>query len=181
MPTRTPYYQFDPYNPYPQLYMPQNQQIPQNMQQAMPQSIQQNVPQQQTAQPPQIQNGGFVSVRSEQEARNYAVAPGTSVTFKDENSPYCYTKTKGFSQLEEPIFEKYRLVKEESVVEEKREDPIQHEEYVSKHDLDTLTNTVNSLSDTVDSIGETVDSLCEEIERLHEKRTRRKEVAQNDD
>jgi hypothetical protein len=41
------------------------------------------------------------------------VAPGNSVTFKDETAPYVYTKTQGFSQLDRPVFEKYRLVKEE--------------------------------------------------------------------
>lgn len=62
---------------------------------------------------PQIQNGGLVSVRSITEAQNYPVAPGNSVTFKDENAPYVYTKTMGFSQLDRPIFEVFRLVKEE--------------------------------------------------------------------
>ena len=62
---------------------------------------------------PQIQNGGFVMVRSEAEARNYPIAYGTSITFKDETAPYIYSKTMGFSQLERPIFEKYKLVKEE--------------------------------------------------------------------
>ena len=60
----------------------------------------------------QIQTAGFVSVRSEEEARNYPVALGNSVTFKDENAPYIYTKTMGFSQLDRPTFEKYKLVKE---------------------------------------------------------------------
>ena len=32
----------------------------------------------------QIQNGGFINVRSELEARNYPVAPGNSVTFKND-------------------------------------------------------------------------------------------------
>jgi hypothetical protein len=54
-----------------------------------------------------------VSVRNIEEAFNWPVAPGNSITFKDENSPYIYTKTKGFSQLEAPIFERFRLVKEE--------------------------------------------------------------------
>ena len=62
----------------------------------------------------QNQSNGFVSVRSEEEARNYPVAYGNSVTFKDETSPYVYTKTMGFSQLDRPIFDKYKLVKEES-------------------------------------------------------------------
>jgi hypothetical protein len=61
----------------------------------------------------QIQNGGFISVPSEEVARNYPVAHGNSVTFKDENAPYVYTKTMGFSQLDRPIFEKYKLVREE--------------------------------------------------------------------
>ena len=63
------------------------------------------------------QSNGFVSVRSEQEARSYPVAYGNSVTFKDETAPYVYTKTMGFSQLDRPVFEKYKLVKEESFEE----------------------------------------------------------------
>ena len=74
------------YQPYPQQGYGQN--YPQMQQQIQP-------PAQQPT--PQIQNGGFVSVRSEIEARNYPVAPGNSVTFKDEYSPYVYTKTMGFS------------------------------------------------------------------------------------
>lgn len=69
---------------------------------------------QQPQQTPQIQNGGFVSVRSEEEARNYPVAQGTSVTFKNETAPYIYTKTTGFSQLDRPMFEKFKLVKEDT-------------------------------------------------------------------
>jgi len=88
------------YNPYQYAYQPQ---LLQNLQQQQPFN-------QQAA--PQIQNGGFVSVRNEAEARGYPVAPGNSVTFKDEGAPYVYTKTMGFSQLDRPIFEKYRLVRE---------------------------------------------------------------------
>ena len=61
----------------------------------------------------QVQNTGLVSVRSMEEAYNYPVAPGNSITFKDETQPFVYTKTKGFSPLEQPVFEKYRLVKVE--------------------------------------------------------------------
>jgi hypothetical protein len=73
----------------------------------------------------QTQQTGLISVRSELEARNYPIAPGNSVTFKDETAPYVYTKTMGFSQLDMPVFEKYRLVKEEeqaSVVPDIREE-----------------------------------------------------------
>lgn len=95
----------------PMMGYPYQQQIQPNynyQQQAYPQA--QN---QQTQ--PQIQNGGFIQVHNEDEARNYPIAPGNSVTFKDENAPYVYTKTMGFSQLDRPIFEKYRLVKEEDI------------------------------------------------------------------
>lgn len=85
---------------------------PYNYQQAYQLQTQQQMPQQ--TQPLQIQNGGFVPIRSEQEARNYPVAPGNSVTFKDETAPYVYTKTMGFSSLDRPIFEKYRLIKEDA-------------------------------------------------------------------
>lgn len=70
-----------------------------------PQQMPQAQPQQAT---------GFVSVRSEAEARNYPVAFGNSVTMRDENAPYIYTKTMGFSQLDRPIFDKYKLIKEEA-------------------------------------------------------------------
>ena len=66
--------------------------------------------------PQQQMQSGFVSVRSIEEAYNWPVAPGNSITFKDENSPFVYTKTKGFSPLEQPVFERYKLVKVENPV-----------------------------------------------------------------
>lgn len=63
---------------------------------------------------PQVQTNGLISVHNEDEARNYPIAVGNSITFKDENAPYIYTKTMGFSQLDRPQFDKYRLVKEDS-------------------------------------------------------------------
>ena len=58
----------------------------------------------------------FIVVRSEDEARSYPVAFGNTVTFKDENEPYIYTKTMGMSQMDRPVFEKYKLVKETAPV-----------------------------------------------------------------
>ena len=66
----------------------------------------------QTMQPQQIQNGGFISVGSEAEARSYPIAPGNSITFKDDNQPYVYVKTMGFNQLDMPKFKKYKLIEE---------------------------------------------------------------------
>lgn len=94
----------------PNPYYQQMQQQQAMMQQAQAQQAQQNQPVQQ----PTIQQSGFVLVQSEQEARSYPVAPGNSITFKDETAPFCYVKTMGFSSLDRPTFERYRLVKEES-------------------------------------------------------------------
>ena len=104
------------YNSFYQPYQPVNYGQYQGYQ-PNPQMAQLGYQQAQQAAQPTIQNGGFVSVRSEIEARNYPVAPGNSVTFIDENAPYCYTKTMGFSQLDRPRFEKFRLVKEEEAAQ----------------------------------------------------------------
>lgn len=101
------YYQ-QPMMQQPQMQMQQQQMVQQPMQQQMAQQMQQPVQQQY----PVVQ-GGFVRVRNENEARMFPVAPGNSVTFIDEVQPYCYTKTVNMGQLDRPIFEKYRLVKEE--------------------------------------------------------------------
>lgn len=60
----------------------------------------------------QTQQGGFITVRNELEARNYPVAAGNSVTFMSETEPYVYSKTMGINQLDRPTFKKYRLVEE---------------------------------------------------------------------
>ena len=111
------------YNPYFQQPQPQAQFVPQ--------------PQQQQPQP---HYSGLVSVQSEQEARSYPVAPGNSVTFKNENQPYCYVKTMGFSQLDRPIFERYRLVKEEEP-----EQPEQTDNYATKAELAALWKELDAI------------------------------------
>ena len=103
-------------------------------------------------QPMQIQNGGFVSVRSAQEAFNYPVALGNSVTFKDETAPYIYVKTRGFSQLEEPIFEQFQLVKV-NTAQKASETPVQAIEaqegkdtgYALKSDTAALWSEIETL------------------------------------
>lgn len=113
-----PYYQQMNYQP--NYYNQPNPYYQQMQNQAMMQQNQQmqqaQAQQQQQMQQPAIQQSGFVLVQSEQEARAYPVAPGNSITFKDESQPYCYVKTMGFNQLDRPTFERYRLVKEDSPV-----------------------------------------------------------------
>lgn len=100
-------------------------------------------------QPMQIQNGGFVSVRSAQEAFNYPVALGNSVTFKDETAPFIYVKTRGFSQLEEPVFEQFQLVKVDN--SQKATDPAQttSAEYALKSDISALKEEIDLLKKKV--------------------------------
>lgn len=76
-------------------------------------------------QPQQIRSGGIVSVSGEEEARRYPVAPGYTVTMRDDTGPYLYEKTMGFSQLDQPIFRKARIVFEDAAqtAQDKQEQP----------------------------------------------------------
>lgn len=105
---------------------------------------QQQIPQQATQ---QIQNGGFVNVRSEAEARNYPVAPGSSITFFNETQPYCYKKTMGFSPLDHPTFERYKIVKEE-IAEEQQADA----EPSWKADFDNFQEQLDDLRKEVQAL-----------------------------
>lgn len=142
------------YGNYPQNYPQFPQNYPQNFQQPYQQNFQ-NQPQQTQ----QIQNGGFVSIRGEVEARNYPIAVGTSITFKDETAPYIYTKTMGFSQLDTPRFEKFRLVKEDvpvvnaepSKTEEKKGN-IDLSIYVTKTEFEAFKSLVESLEGEIDKL-----------------------------
>ena len=129
---------------YPNLYPNYAQQM--QMQQI--QQMQQMQPQMQAQTQPQIQNGGFISVRSEEEARNYPVAPGTSVTFIDENCQRVYAKTMGFSQLDRPTFYKYRLVKEDTPDTQNKPTSVTDDkviEYALKSDLNALQTQLQGL------------------------------------
>ena len=102
-------------------------------------------------QPMQIQNGGFVSVRSETEARNYPVGFGNSITFKDETAPYVYTKTMGFSQLDRPVFEKYKLVKEDA------QEPISEEK-----NTEADNSAIESIKGEIGQIWKEIEALKKE-------------------
>ena len=119
-----------------QTYQPNFQTAAQNFQMA-------------AGQPMQIQNGGFVSVRSAQEAFNYPVALGNSVTFKDETAPYIYVKTRGFSQLEEPVFEQFQLVKVDNSQKVAEPEQTVSTEYALKSELSALKEEIDLLKKKV--------------------------------
>lgn len=106
----------------------------------------------------QAQNGSFIPVPSEEFARNYPVAPGNSVTFKNENAPYVYTKTMGFSQLDRPIFEKYKLIREEDTPDasESRQNQSKIEK-VDNSSLDELKAEIDKIWAKIKSIEEILD------------------------
>lgn len=119
-------------------------------------------PQQQPVQQ-QIRSGGIVSVANEDEARRYPVAPGYTVTMRDENGPYLYEKTMGFSQLDQPIFRKARIVFEDDAIkpenQEKPEEPAEPPKiYAELKQLEALRDAValefKKMRDWVESLHE---------------------------
>ena len=140
---------FPQYNPYYQqpYYAPNQMQNP-------VQNIVQGATQQNQS------SGMIMNIPNEDAARSYPVAPGNSVIFKDENAPYIYTKTMGFSQFDKPVFEKYRLVKEEDEMAQESEDT---------SIVDELKNEIASLKSEIESIKKkiapkTVKRIMKEIE-----------------
>ena len=105
-----------------------------------------------------VQNGGFITVQSEDEAKSYPVAHGASVTFRDENQPYIYTKTLGFGQFDTPTFEKYKLTKETAQDTRRAESapPRQLSEilpdYVTKGEFEALCAELDSIKEAVGKI-----------------------------
>ena len=152
------------YNPYyPQgYYQPQQQMAPAPQMQAPAQTT------------PQIQNGGFVSVRNEAEARNYPVAPGNSITFKDETAPYVYTKTMGFSQLDRPVFDKYRLVKEE-IPTETHETPQN-----GLLELEPINTTIDALKAEIEAIWSEIETIKKKPSVKPATTSKKKEVEEDE-
>ena len=93
--------------------MAYNNGLPVGYPQYMPQQQQFTYPAQMQTQP----NQNFISVPSEEVARNYPVGPNNSVMFKDENTPYIYTKFMPPSPFASAVFEKYKLVRESETVQ----------------------------------------------------------------
>ena len=173
------------YTPYQSQYATQmqNPQMMQNYpQQQMGQNYQQQAPQQMPQpQAPQypVMQSGFVRVPNENEARMYPVAPGTSVTFIDENAPYCYTKTMDRSQLDRPKFEKYRLVKEDDapVVAQNAQEPapaapaVDLDKYATKAELDGFKDEIEDRLADMKAMESDLKALRDRVEILAEKKT----------
>ena len=141
---------------YPYYQPMQNQAFQQNYQQNQAFQQQSQNYQQQNQ---QIQNGGFMVVPSEDMARTYPVAPGNCVTFKIEGKPIVMEKSMGFSQLEAPRIDRYRLVREEDAP---------NEQNLPQNELkntSTENETINELKGQIKALN---DELNDIKNRLHE-------------
>lgn len=110
----------------------------------------------------QAQVNSLITVPSEAAARNYPVAYGHSVILKDETAPYIYSKTMGFSQLDKPVFEKYKLIKEETT------------------EVVPAVNNEFDMKFRFDEIDRQMKTMWAEIESLRGKRRRNDELTTND-
>lgn len=135
---------------YGQMYYPTNMQP---MQMIPPQPVQ---PTQFTG---KNQNGDFMPVQSEEEAKNYPVGYGNSVRFKDENKPYIYEKIMGLSQFEKPIFKKYRLVEEESSESTTAEEAPKIDILENTEKYDELKNDIKDLRAQLNNVRNRLNSL----------------------
>ena len=153
---------------FPQYYQPmqtmQNQNIqgyqsPQNYQN--PQSYQQN-PQAYQQNQQQIQNGGFMLVANEDIARSYPVAPGNCVTFKIEGKPIVMEKSMGFSQLEAPRIDRYRLVREEDAPNE------QNLPQNAPKENSMENETINELKGQIKALNEEMEELKKRLSELED-------------
>ena len=153
------YYGNNPY--YQQMQNPAMMQQNQQMQNAQQQA--------QQMQQPTIQQSGLVLIPSEQDARNYPVAPGNSITFKDENAPYCYVKTMGFNQLDRPTFERYRLVKEDAPTTPQNAP-------TSADSAEGSKDTAYALKSDLTAIWSELDALKEKVKAQTEKKPAKKKL-----
>ena len=138
---------------YPPYYQPmQNQVYQQN-----PQAFQQNYQSQQ-----QMQNGGFMLVANEDIARSYPVAPGNCVTFKIEGKPIVMEKSMGFSQLEPPRVEKYRLVREEDAQNE------QNLPQNAPKDSSMNNEALDDVKGQIKGINEQIEDILKRLEKVED-------------
>lgn len=109
---------------------------------------QQQLAQMQQAQMQSQQNNLFIHVPSEEAARSYSVAPGSSVTFINDYEPYCYTKSCGSTQFDKPVFKKFRLVEESTASEQQKPQQSQ----VSSITVDSLSDEIKSLKSRIEAL-----------------------------
>lgn len=146
-----------PYNAYyPQTYPQMMSQFYQNQIQQLQSQLPQQMSQQQQTQT--IQDGGLVEVPDETVAFNYPTAPGVTVTMIDKLREHLFTKTMGFNQLEKPIFQRYRIIKED-----------EQNGAQSESKSEGSSNTIDELKAQIDRIQNEYERVLEDIENIKAK------------
>ncbi len=115
----------------------------------MPQQITSQIPNNQSNQFSQMNNNGYAIVKSEEEARNYPLGLGLTMTFFDESKPFLYKKTMSCSPLDHPVFEKYEIVKREEVKEKEVKEEVEPE---WKADIFVLQGEIENLYKEIQSL-----------------------------
>lgn len=123
---------YNPYlnNPYLQQYIPMMQQP---VQQPMQQPVMQQ-PIQQTIQTNIIWG-------SENDARNYPVAPGNTVMIMDNDNPVAYKKAADLSGRALPL-EIYDLVRRDALEPKEEQHLINSEEYITRKEFESFTESI---------------------------------------
>ena len=95
------------------------------------------------------QQSTIIHVQNEAQAREWVVAPNSSVTFIDDSRPYCYTKSMGMSQLEPPIFKRFRLEEETDDMVRTQQSPsstqIDMSEYMTKSEFEPFKAIIEDM------------------------------------
>lgn len=163
------YYQQPMYQPmFPQYYYPN--QVPQM-------NTQMNQNQNNPSEPVIQRTNELIPVSDKEVARNYPVALGNSVSFKDENAPFIYIKTMGFSQFDKPKFEVLRLVKEDDEFESNDQKPEEikeepHIPMVEASVINDINESITTLDEELKSTKIDIDYLKDRIEDLGKRKAR---------
>ena len=87
------------------------------------------------------------------------------MTFKDETAPYVYTKTMGFSSLDRPVFDKFRLVKENAAdASQETQEATQKAQEVNSPQY-ALLSDYEAVRGQIDGILHDIDTLREQISK----------------
>lgn len=133
-------------NPYQQMQMSQYQQM-QNQQNS---------------------NTLFMRLKSVEEARNYPVAPGTTIISVTDDAKHCCIKSLGTSPFDTPIFNEYdNIQKQNEIKQETKEEIIQESvEYATKKELDSYIEQFNIIGNNFAILKNENEQLRNEISKI---------------
>lgn len=103
-------------------------------------------------QQPQAQQSSFIHVQNEMQAREWSLAPNTSMMFIDDNSAYIYTKTAPNSQLEPAVFKRFKIIEDNTAenVQNTQEQPsntpqVNLSDYITKAEFEPFKTLLEKI------------------------------------